>query len=389
MVAACNGDDVPQIALHPDGSAGAAAGGGKDGAPDVSVGDAGAADASDTGAPDAPFSPVLLGVAPVPRAPTAGDAWMAELEVLGAGSRGIPYVRRWATLFQDGAIPNTQEWDRLASSGAQIRAAGRSLLLCLALVDRTLDARPMAVKGQWDSPSAKSAVEALIDRTLATLQTELAYVALGNEVDRYFTQVSASERASFVALLAHALDYGRTHPGKPIVTRFGLSVSFGGAVSGLPSEILDVARSGDAVIVSYLPLDESHQVKSPSIAAADLDALAVALAADAGPSLPIALQEVGYPSSTVTGSSEEKQKTFFDAFFQALGARRERFPFVGVTGLYDAPAAACEAEAAALGGAGNAALTAARCSLGLRKATGEAKAAEKSVLNALATFATP
>ncbi len=391
--AACNGNDTPEIALRPDGAAGTGATGGKDGGADVQVGDGAPADAGDAGLPDAAFTPVRVGIAPVPGSsngkPTQGDALMAELEILGAGSRGIPVVRRWASLFVDATQPVAAEWDRLESSAAQIRAAGRSVLLCLALVDRSLDARPPAVGAAWDAPTTKNALEALIDRSLSTYKSELGYVALGTDVDRYFLNASASERAAFVSLLSHGLDYGRSHPGKSPGTRFGVTLSFQSITAGLPAELSALVAASDVAVVTYTPLDAAYQAKSPSTAAADLDLLHQALAADGGAKQPIVLQEVSYPSAAQAGSSPDKQKTFFDAFFQALLARRDRHPFVGVVGLHDATNDVCEAEAVAFGATGNAALIQARCSLGVRLLTGEAKPAEKSVFAALASFATP
>ena len=163
---ACSGDDNPEITKHKvdaGGSGGTAGDGGK---PDGSGGN-GAVDAGvDADVGDAPLSPIRLGIMPV--APSTGDAGpsaadekLAQLDVIALGSRGVSEVLRWDRLFEAPTIPVASEWARLKNLSQLYQGSGRSLLVCLALVDRSLDARPTGSAASWNDSATQGALDAL------------------------------------------------------------------------------------------------------------------------------------------------------------------------------------------------------------------------------------
>jgi hypothetical protein len=385
--------DVPHAAVDGGGNGGAGGAGGGTGA---GPGDAAVSDAKDVDVPDAPVVPVLMGIAPSPHfepgtAPTQAAQLEAQLDTIAVGSRGVPMVRRWDALFVDGATPVMAEWQRLEGTAALYSKAGRGMLLCLAIVDRQLDARPAALGLGWDTPVSMTAVESLIDRafnTVSSINGELPFLALGTEVDRYLAVVSSAERAGLTKLLLHALSYAKSHPGRPADTKVGITFTADALMSPPTAEMTALMAASDVVMATYVPLDVDFDARPPSAVAGDLDALALS-APDAAKSLPIVLQEVGYPSDAMNQSSDEQQKTFFTNLVQALSTRRARHPFVGIAALHDAEPGVCQAEATALGQPASAKLISARCSLGLKAGSGEAKPAYATAKDALATFATP
>ncbi len=390
LAAACSSSHPPDVVQRDDAGGGAGGVGGKDASADALVEDAPAPDAGDGGLPDAPVGTVRVGIEPT-APPGAGptEELQAQLDVLAAGSRGIPLLRRWSELYTTSTQADAQVWARLAGTAELVRNAQRRALLCLAVVDRAVDERPAGLGTSWNAPATLSAVDALIDNAYATFGDELAYLAFGTGVDRYLEKLSVAERPAFVAFLLHALDYAKKHASKPAGAQVGVTATSDGIMDGPSTELSELLAASDVAIVTYTPVDSSFSARPPSTAPGDLDAMEGALVADGGAPVPVVLQEVAYPSAAEAGSSEEKQKTFFDGLSQALLARRAHHPFVGIRALHDGEQSSCEAEAVALGAPGNAAAVALSCSLGLRRADGTPKPALSSVYQALATFATP
>lgn len=389
-LAACSSSDPPEVAHRDDAGTGGGGGGGKDGSADVSVPDSAAPDAGDGGGMDASVAAVRLGIEPnPPPGGSATDQLESQLDVLAAGSRGIPLVRRWSELYPSPSQADAKVWARLASTAELIRNAQQQTLFCLAVVNHEQDARPSGLPSDWGAPATLAAADALVDTTYATFDDELGYLAVGTDVDLFLAQLTSAQKQGFVAFAKHVLSYAKSHPDKPAMLRVGVTITSNGIAKGPTPELSELLAASDVAIVTYTAVDESFMARPASTAAGDLDAMETALEVEAGAALPIVLQEVAYPSSEEAGSSETKQTTFFDGLAQALSARRAHHPFVGIRSLYDADPSTCAAEAQALGAPGNAAAIATSCSLGLRRADGTPKPAQASVYQALATFATP
>jgi hypothetical protein len=391
---ACAGSEAEVIRKRESDSGGSGGVGGHAGR-DSGHGDEIVTDSSDPDLGDAPLVPVKVGIVPLPLASdpdsgtTVAERAAAHLEVISAGARGVSIVRSWSQLFTTATQPESGEWNELRGAASLYRDAERSLLLCLRVVDRTLDARPSGVAGAWDGPATLAAVDRLIDQALLGAGPELQYLVIGNEVDRWLAGKSTTEKAAFATFIQHTVNRAKAHASKPPELKVGVSLTSDALVGASAATFLDLVRATDVLVVTYHPLDESFMARPPSVAAADLDAMAAAVATDAEPARQIVLQEVGFPSSELVDGSLDEQRTFFDGLFQALLFRRERFPFVSVHALHDLPASQCAADAVALGAAGNAKAEAARCSLGLRDSTGSSKPAFSSVLGAMATFRAP
>lgn len=398
LALACSDGGNPEVhASHPD-SGGSSGSGGNGGKPDSGPDD-GATDAMLDATPtDAALSSLRLGIVPVP--PSSGDAGpspldekAATLDVIALGSRGVSMVARWDQLF-DGPNSPTSAWKKLAGSSQLFKTSGRQLLLCLALVDHTLDARPVSLPANWNDPVSRAAIEALVDEVFSNFGDELYALSFGDELDRYLSLATAKNAADLTALVEHGIDYARKHPARPPALVVGATFSADALVKGGSSNVTQLLADSDVVVATYYPLDAAFKVRPPSTAAQDLDQLIAAVSptdgdAEAGTTRPILLQEVGYPSALENGSAIEQQRAFYEGLFQALAARRERLPFVSVNGLHDLDAARCSAKAGALGAPGNAAAIAAYCSMGLKTAAGVTKPAFGSVLDALAKFSTP
>ncbi len=394
---ACSDGGNPEV-QKPNGDAGGSGGGGGVGGKPDSGGEDGPPDAgSDADATDAPPSPLRLGIIPVPPSkgdagPSAADDKLAELDVLALGSRGVSHVVRWDALFSSPSVPSPTAWQKLQGSAQLYQSSARAFLLSVALVDRTLDARPSGSPAGWNSVATRTALDALIDKVFDSFGDELYALSFGNDLDRYLAGQSATTADDLTALVEHGLDYAKQHPSRPAALLVGATFSSDALAKGPTASMAKILMKSDVVVANYYALDEQFQARPTTQVAQDLDALSsggTADAGEAGAARPVLLQEVGYPSAAENGSSPEQQRAFYQGLFQALTTRRERFPFVSVNGLHDPPPARCATEAAAFGAAANGAAVAARCSLGLRAADQTAKPALSSVLEALAAFANP
>lgn len=388
--------DPAEIVEAPASDAGFDASGGRPqdaagGAPsDAAIPDANA----DGSTSDAGVAAVRLGVVPIARndpSSSAAEETVANLEVLSAGSRAVSVLRRWDALYTTAEQATPKAWTLLGELAQLYRGRDGTLLLCLGIVDRTLDARPEGLVGEpWNGAQTLAAGETLLDEVFDTYGSELAYLSLGHEVDRYLGAAPTSERAELTELLVHLLGYAHDHPARPEATQLGVTFTLQALREGM--EQPELLAASDAVITTYFPATEDFQARPASVVTQDLDALNQRLSADIQPAPPVVLQAVGYPSSELVGSSEANQRTFFANLFQVLAARRARYPFVSIHGLNDTTAEQCSHDALGLGVQGSAvegAVLEYRCSLGLRDGDTAPKAAWAEVVGGLATFASP
>jgi hypothetical protein len=386
--AACDGNGNPEVQHPGDGgtgnqSSGGTGQGGSGGSADGSAGVGG-----DSGMPDAPIAPVLLGVLPVPLEDSLASEAEATLDIVSMGSRAVTLELRWDALFSGPTTPVNDAWMRLSNSAAFHASTGRKLLVCLSVVDRIESAKPAGLTGKWDAAATLLALDALIDKTYATFGSELYLLSLGNEVDRYLATATSGERAELVNLLDHGIDYAKNHPQRPAESFVGVTFGSRAVSETVPTTVSALMNASDALVFAYQAVEATYVANTPGSVATELDALAAVGQSDAG-GKPVVLQRVAYPSAAENESSVDQQNEFYQALFDALLTRRDRFPFVVIDGLYDENAEDCATRASLIDAAGNAKAEAMFCSFGLRETSGTPKPAFATVIDGLATFSSP
>lgn len=216
---------------------------------------------------------------------------------------------------------------------------------------------------RFDDPRMIGAFEALFDRLLPALTENVRYLSIGNEVDVYLT-AHPEEWDDYTVFFDAAAAYVRERA--PWI-EVGVTVTF----DGMQAEAENVARlteTADVAIVTYYPFAAGLQVKEPSAALIDFPQI-VALAGGR----PVVLQEVGYPSAGILGSSEAMQAEFVRYAFEAWEAEGEAIPFFNYFVLHDFTEQMCS-EFETYYGFPNERFHAMLCSLGLRQADGTPKA---------------
>jgi len=393
LVAACHGNDPVAVSQTPADDSGPSDAGLTDGSADGPIGDASLPDAEDAPAPDAPLAPVTLGVVPLPfvgegGTPGPSEQTLAYLETLAAGARGTTLIRRWDELAAPLTSPVETAFAGLETAASLYARQRRQLLFCLSIVDRALPVLPEGASADWSAPENRAAIDDLIDQLFATFGEELRYFVIGKEVDRWLALANRAERSGFVDFVSGTLSYVRDHPRRPAALEVGVAASAQGWTEGTAG-LAELRPAIDVVVATYFPLTEEFEARSPSSAGPDIELLLEALTSESEPPLPLVLQEVGYPSSEVVGSSEALQQLFFEGFFQALQSRRARIPFANVFALNEQAEAACALDAESFGATGDERAIAAWCSLGLRDRDGLDRPAWETVSDGLAHFATP
>ncbi len=383
----CSDNAGPEIAPLPDGGGGDGGnridGGGGTGAAVDSGSDAAVDDSGTT-----QTAKLLVGVIPTPTADNVSPEGetLAQLDVLSAGARGVALQRRWSDLFETLQLPGSPVWESLAQTAELFRVSGRSVLFGIGLTSGIDDAIPEQ-RVAWESDQAVQGVRRAVDKAYATFGEELVYLVFGREVDLYVNAAASAQRKAFQDFVAKAVSYAQGHPNKPVTTRVGVSLNAKAVTEG-SALTSSLAQLGDVTVVTYRALDKDYRAVPPSAPAGDLDRISQAVSTDAG-ARAVVLEEIAYPSSEETGSTVEKQATFYDSLFQALKSRRDRFPFASVLGLNEYAPTMCPAIAATWGANGNDAAGAAACSIGLKSSEGEAKPAWGTVVAGMATFFNP
>ncbi|HVK64945.1 MAG TPA: hypothetical protein VM694_10735 [Polyangium sp.] len=337
-------------------------------------------DAGDSDAPNAPSTPVWIGLTPNPvgdGAPKPGDVIAARLGALALGARATMLRRTPAELATDeGTLA-------LAEEAAFFNSRGVVLGFSLVIVDRAVSFLPPDLAEKpWNAPEVLAFTHASIDAAFVALGGAARFVVLGRDVDVRLA-ARPDERAAFELYASDVLDYVRAHPLAAPGVRAGVGFSFEGVAAPDPS-FLPLLDASDVAVASYLPGLGAVEAGRASDISVHADTI-LAHAADKD----IVLESVGSPSSSVVGGSDDKQALFLETFFGALAPRRERFVFVNVEALHDLGPVRCGARVSVLGEPADGPYAAYACSLGLFTEQGQEKPSWKAFLNGAAAFASP
>lgn len=242
----------------------------------------------------------------------------------------------------------------------------------VALADRTM---PADIAGlNFNNATVKTRLRRLIDRVIPHLHSGVVYVAFGNEVDAYFS-AHGGEWGQFIELVEDARVYLKSF--RPMI-RVGVTTTFAAATGSQAADIATLNANMDMIALTYYPVDpETFVPRDPSTVSADMQVMM-----NLSPTIPIVLQEWGYPSSRVLTSSEQEQAEFVAHSFTAWRSNgATRFPFISFFKWRDWDSAECQARS---GQSPGQPLYEFLCSLGLLYNNQTQKAAYQEFLHQLA-----
>lgn len=207
-------------------------------------------------------------------------------------------------------------------------AQGWGVSLTLSVVDTVADRRPGDLQDlAFDDPAVIDRLAAYVDWLAGQMPTlEIDSISIGNEVDIYLGMTG--RWGEYGRFLDQAVPIVRTaFPGIPV----GVVQTFEGLTGPDSGRAVDLIGRVDIATVTYYPLDSAYQVRDPAGVGDDIDALLEVI----GPGKSLHLNEVGYPTGAINGSSEEAQAGFVRAIFGAWDDHADRIPVVVFVWLHD------------------------------------------------------
>ncbi|MGH7740690.1 MAG: hypothetical protein ACRENS_01560 [Candidatus Eiseniibacteriota bacterium] len=273
---------------------------------------AGCSKNSPTTAPGA-GAPPYIGLTSNPTDATFADSLgSAILTSRALGSNFFQMGELWSTLEPS---PGSVQLGTLRSTLDQLAALGFTPYYNLRVLDTNRSGVPADLLGHaFDDPALVSRTDAIVDTLIGVFQSHpIAAFSFGNEVDAYLGAHPA-ELAAFRALMTREI--GRVHarlPGLPIgcCTQSPPQNSFAWVGDTLN-------RYTDVAIYTYYPFQPGSDFVHRPTTTFEPD-MAAMLARN--PSRPIALQEVGYSSSAINGSSPAAQADFVRRFRNYFAAQ--------------------------------------------------------------------
>lgn len=244
-----------------------------------------------------------------------------------AGADGQFQSYRWSELEPTLGVYDAARMQEFRSAMQHAESEGLTQLLGIQLINTVTREVPAELnQADWDSASMQNAMRALLDQLIPHLRNRVHYISIGNEVDVYFQNADAAELDAYRDFFASAAQYLRQQlPGVQV----GITLTAGSLLGADPRWPQLVADS-DVMIATYYPLQADFSVQPPQRPAQDFPDL---LARAGGKNL--VLQEVGYPSSTINGSSEAMQAEFVHQAFAAWRDSNGRIPFLNLFLLHD------------------------------------------------------
>lgn len=252
-----------------------------------------------------------------------GDYDKEYKDILAAGAKGAQINVPWSALNPTGSTYSLSALQNPYSGLVTLVQDGyEAILLNIPIIAITTRAMPSDIASlDFADPLVKQRVYALINQLLGVLPDQVRYVSFGNEVDTYFAS-HPTEWGSYMNLVNNAKTYLKaSRPGIQV----GVTTTFDGATVRSKDQIQKLNEQMDVVILTYYPIDGiTFKPRNPDTVSADVDAM-VEISGDKS----VVIQEWGYPSSSVLGSSEYSQAEFiFNSFTELENQGKAKFPFV-------------------------------------------------------------
>ena len=210
----------------------------------------------------------------------------------------------WADLERVPGVYDTEELQFFVDQTAPLRIA-----LNLRIITAGSRNMPSAYLGlAWDSPQMIERVTRLIEAIAPVLGRRVWSYGIGNEIDTYFAS-RPQEIAPYARMLRAVKGRVRElHPEALFTTSFQAQVA-----AQVRTTYAPIVAELDSVSFMYYPLGADFSVRPPSVVPGDLRAMV-----DAAAPRPVYLQEVGYPTAALLGSSPEAQAEFVRLVFETI-----------------------------------------------------------------------
>ncbi len=274
--------------------------------------------------PAPPRTPPFIGISVNPPEGGTMQDVISELVRLRDRGMGILYVsHKWSDLER---TPGKPDVTSIAEAVRGTRLLGCRVTITIQILDtnnRTLPADLMAESFGSDQMHAR--FRSLLEAIAPALTSDVYSIQLGNEVDIYLRE-HPTETEAYARLVEEGRDLLRK--ARPDM-RVGVTTTYEGLVRS-PMIFERLNKRMDVVVMTYYPLGPGFAVRPVTDVAGDFGRMVKAAGAR-----PLCLQEAGYPTSPILGSSEEKQAAFVDAVFSGVRKHSARMGYCNFFLLHD------------------------------------------------------
>ena len=236
----------------------------------------------------------------MPRSGDYGEV-LAAMNAIGADATSLTLF--WDDLVKDGVYSADPDWPAIAE--AVYPPNDIRIQLTFAVIDTLADRRPPELQNlAWDDPRVIRSFTAMAEDALTRMpNVDIVSIAVGNEVDGHLAGDKVDEYARFFEQARSTL----------LNIRHNVPVTVKVTWPGLRDhpEFRALAQRGDALSITWYPMDANFHFCAPDEALAELSAMA------AMASGPWELSEVGYPSNGCGASSERTQAIFHEGLTTA------------------------------------------------------------------------
>jgi hypothetical protein len=309
--------------------------------------------------------------------PNIADIFAGLALAADAGVTGDFHSERWSALEPSlGAyvLTDVENYLKLING-----AYDYTLLLGVQALNTTAKETPSDLLDvPFDDPRMIAAFTALFDALRPSLTENVRYFSIGNEVDVYLS-AHPEEWPAYKVFFDTAAAY--IHESAPWI-QVGVTFTFSGALAN-PEEFAQLNEASDVVILTYYPFEDAFAFDDPAAPLRDFPRM-IELAGGR----PLILQEAGYPSAELTGSTPQMQADFVRHVFEAWAAADDAIPFLNFFLLHDFSEQMCS-DFELYYNLPDERFHAFLCSLGFREADGTPKPSWETFIQEAQQWGTP
>jgi hypothetical protein len=269
---------------------------------------------------------VRLQVLSVAASPAQGMSASDALSLVrSAGARGQGIDLHWPDLEPSPGVYDFTEANQIDM--IQVNGPFR-IHVTLGVINTTVRQVPADLaSATFDSGPMKTRFQTMLTALINQFGSKMDSIAIGNEVDVYLSAHPAEwpayadfygEAAALVRMLNPSI-------------KVGVTTTFGGATDAQIGPLIEGLNAvSDMFMMNYYPLNSNFTPRDPSAVASDFTKVLAA-----SHNKPILLQEVGFPTSTALGSSEQLQAEFVTNVFSAWIQAGDKIQFLSFFLLHD------------------------------------------------------
>jgi hypothetical protein len=283
---------------------------------------------SESAAPHGAPPPRVLAISPSPR----GGMPLTPLKIAHsvkiaarAGVTGDQLFNLW-----DEMEPHAGKIDVSSPKGGIDYLGGKldwTLEFTIGTINTTVRATPPDLESvAFDDPRMIERFHKLLDAIVPILNSHVAYISVGNEVDVYLAR-HPDQWPQYRRFYDDAVAY--LHAKAPGV-KVGVATTWFGTRGISRAQVAELNAKSDVWIITYYPTHADFIVDLPAAPRTDFPEM-VRLASGK----PVILQEVGYPSSPMLQSSPDLQAEFVRQVFAAWSDAGPAIPFLNYVMEHD------------------------------------------------------